>query len=187
MTDLRKIIEAACEEHDASLAKLTVLSIQNDPYRLDTEANHRDAKWIAEQLVKLYGPDQRTHWRGLHYAIVQDGTIRKPNGELYRNNDDDWEWMNERAGTARWLGYIPFERIIDQRNSPPIIHRKARVVPQAHLYVGLEVDIPDVDDIEPCAGATGFIARQPYHFVIFGEKSSLEDIVLPIAEEFEAD
>ena len=35
--------------------------------------------------------------------------------------------------------------------------------------------------------ARGFVARQAFHFAIFGEKSSLEDIVLPIAREFEAD
>ena len=35
--------------------------------------------------------------------------------------------------------------------------------------------------------ARGFVVRQGFHFVIFGEKSSLEDVVLPIAREFEAD
>jgi hypothetical protein len=35
--------------------------------------------------------------------------------------------------------------------------------------------------------ARGFVARQAFHFVIFGEKSSLEDVVKPIAEQFEAD
>ena len=156
---LRRILETACEEYEASLSDLTVLSAQIDPYRLDTDANHRDGAWLANQLAKLYGPAQRTHWRGLHYAIVQDGTIRKPNGEVYRNDDDDWEWLSEKAGkAARWLGYVSFERIIDQRNSPPIIHRKARATPAAHLLIGLNVEIPDVDDIEPRPYARGFIA-----------------------------
>jgi hypothetical protein len=186
--NLRDILEAACDDYDADMNDLTVLSIQIDPYRLDTEAKHRNGKWLAEQLAKFYGPDQRVHWRGLHYAIVQDGKIRKPNGELFRNNDSDWNWLCDDAGkAARWLGYIPFERISDQRNAPPIIHRKARVVPQAFISIGLDIEIPDVDDIEPRAYADGFVARQPYHFVIFGEKASLEDAVLPIAEEFEAD
>jgi hypothetical protein len=33
----------------------------------------------------------------------------------------------------------------------------------------------------------GFDVRQAYHFVIFGEKSSLEDVVVPIAGRYEAD
>ena len=141
-----------------------------------------------EQFAKLYGPAQRAHWRGLHYAVVADGKVRKPNGEIYRNTDDDWEWLiTNPAKAARWLGYVPFDRIIDQRNSAPIIHRKARVRPEARLSIGLDVEIPDAEDIEPLPIARGFVARQAFHFAIFGEKSSLEDVVLPIAEQFEGD
>jgi hypothetical protein len=184
---LRRILESACEEHKASLTDLTVLSAQVDPYRIDTAAGHRDGAWLAEQLAKLYGPAQRAHWRGLHYAIVANGKIRKPNGEIYRNTEDDWNWLAGPAKAGRWLGYIPFDRIVDQRNSPPAIHHKARVLPEARLSIGLDVEIPDVEDIEPLPIARGFVARQAFHFVIFGEKSSLEDVVLPIAQQFEAD
>jgi hypothetical protein len=185
---LRRILESACEEHKASLSDLTVLSVPVDPYRIDTEAGHRDGQWLAEQLVKIYGPRDRTHWRGLHYAIVTDGEIRKPNGEVYRNTDDDWEWLiGTPAKAARWLGYIPFNRIMDQRNAAPIIHRRSRARPEAHLSIGFDVAIPDAEDIEPVPVARGFVARQAFHFVIFGEKSSLEPVVDPIAEQFEAD
>jgi hypothetical protein len=181
-------LERACEEHGFGLADLTVLSAQVDPYRLDTAAGHRDGEWLAEQLNRLYGPTKRAHWRGLHYAIVAKGKIKKPDGAIYRNTDDDWDWLTGTpAKAARWLGYVPFDRIVDQRNSPPIIHRKARVDPHAWLSIGLDVDIPDADDIEPRAIAFGFVPRQAFHFVIFGEKSSLEDVVKPSASRNEAD
>ena len=53
----------------------------------------------------------------------------------------------------------------------------------------MDVVIPDVADI---AGfevpvVIGFVPRQAYHFVIFGEKASLEDVLLPIAEQRQAD
>jgi hypothetical protein len=185
---LRRILETACEDHKASLADLTVLSAQVDPYRIDTPAGHRDGAWVAEQLAKLYGPAQKLHLRGLHYALVQDGKIKKPDGEIYRNDDETWEWLiGGPAKAARWLGYVPFDRIRDQRNASPIIHHKARVVPQAHLSIGLDVEIPDAENIEPLPIARGFVARQAFTFVIFGEKSSLEDVVLPIARQHEAD
>jgi hypothetical protein len=187
-TSLRHILESACEEYKASLNDFTVLSAAVDPYRLDTVSGHRDGQWLAEQLAKLYGAGQRAHWRGLHYAIVSAGDIKKPNGETYRNTEDDWQWLiTNPAKAARWLGYVPFDRIVDQRNAAPIIHRKARVTPAAYLSIGIEVDIPDVADLEPTPGARGFVARQAFHFAIFGEKSSLEDVVKPIAEQFEAD
>jgi hypothetical protein len=184
---LRQVLETACEEYEASLSDLTVLSAQVDPYRIDTAAGHRDGAWLAEQLAKLYGPAQRAHWRGLHYAIVADGGIRKPNGEIYQNTNDDWEWLiTNPAKAARWLGYVPFERIVDQRNSAPTIHHKAWVAPKAHLSIGLDIEIPDAEDIEPLPIAYGFVVRQAFHFAIFGEKSSLEDVVLPIAAQFDS-
>jgi hypothetical protein len=99
-----------------------------------------------------------------------------------------WGWLiGAPAKSARWLGYVPFDRITDQRNTAPIIHHKARVRPEARLSIGLDVEIPDAADIEPLPIARGFVARQAFHFAIFGEKASLEDVVLPIAEQFEAD
>ena len=117
---------------------------QVDPYRLDTPSGHRDGKWAAAQLKRAIGEERRTHWRGLHYAIIARGNIRKPNGEIYQNTDTDWKWLSEIAGkAARWLGYIPFERITDNRNAEPIIHRKARVAPEARCRSELDVEIPD--------------------------------------------
>src|SRR6516162_2588072 len=97
------------------------------------------------------------------------------NGEAYSNDSDkDWDWLNAQASkAARWLGYVPFERFDDRRNNAPIIHRLSKVEPEAYISIGLEVDIPDSSDLEPTAWAEGFVARQPYHFAIFGEKSSL--------------
>jgi hypothetical protein len=185
---LRKILESACAKHQASLTDLTVLSAAVDPYRLDTNAGHRDGAWLAEQLVKFYGPTKTAHWRGLHYAIVADAAVEKPDGEIYQNTDDEWQWLiTAPAKAARWLGYVGFDRIRDARNSPPIVHRKAKVKPEAKLSIGLDVEIPDAEDIEPVPIARGFVVRHAYHFVIFGEKSSLEEIVLPIARHFEAD
>jgi hypothetical protein len=101
------------------------------------------------------GAERRIHWRGLHYAIVAAGDIRKPNGEIYRNDDANWTWLANSAGkAARWLGYVDFERIIDNRNSDPVILRRARVTPEAWVSIGLDITIPDVDELEPYAGVT---------------------------------
>jgi hypothetical protein len=185
---LRSVLQTACEKQGCGLGNLTVLSAQVDPYRLDTPAGHRDGQWVLKQFKRVLKKGARIHWRGLHYAIVVLGNVRKPDGEIYRNTDEDWEWLSTVAGkAARWLGYIPFDRITDNRNAEPIIHRKARVIPGAFVAIGLEVAIPDADDLEPMPLAQGFVARQAYHFAIFGEKASLEDVLLPIARAKEAD
>jgi hypothetical protein len=158
---LRSILETARAKAGCGLSDLTVLSAQVDPYRLDTASGHRDGKWLAKQLDRAIGKKRRIHWRGLHYALVSTSNLVKPNGEIYRNTDEDWNWLANVAGkAARWLGYIPFERIIDARNAEPIIHRKARVMPKRLVGIGLDVKIPDADDINPVPIAEGFEPRQ---------------------------
>jgi len=179
---LRAILEAACQKAGCGLGGLTVLSAQVDPYRLDTPAGHRDGRWVAEQLDRLVGRTKKIHWRGLHYTLVSTSNLIKPNGQPYLNMDEDWTWLIDTAGkAARWLGYVDFSRITDQRNAPPIIHRKARVIPKALISVGVDVEIPNVDDLEPRPVARGFEPRQAFSFAIFGEKSSLESVLDPIA------
>ena len=184
---LRRVIELALQQEGCDLKDLTVLSKQVDPYRLDTPSNHRDGQWLAKQLTQAIGPTQRIHWRGVHYVLVSSSRpIVKPDGELFRNTEDDWIWLSETAGkAARWLGYIPFERISDNRNAAAIIHRHALVRSDSHVVAGLDLTLPT--DITPEPVAEGFEARQAFHFAIFGEKASLEDVVNPIAASHHAD
>jgi hypothetical protein len=179
---LRSVLQKACLKAGCGLGTLTVLSAQVDPYRLDTPSGHRDGQWLAEHFNRLVGRNKRIHWRGLHYVLVSTTDLTKPNGEPYLNDDANWTWLIDTAGkAARWLGYIPFERITDNRNAAPIIYRKARLRPRALVSIGVDVAIPDVADLEPTPIAEGFEPRQAYAFAIFGEKASLEPVLLPIA------
>lgn len=182
---LRQILEKARTAEGVTQKALTVLSSRRDPYRLDTDAHHRHAKWAAELLTRFYGRDKQVHWRGLHYSIIMAKTkVRKPDGTIYANTESDWIWLNEQAGkAARWLGYIPFDRIIDKRNTPPLIHRRIETAP----YTFLPTFNADIPDLSLFPRAIGFEARQAFSFAIFGEKASLEEICVPIAAWYEAD
>jgi hypothetical protein len=185
---LRAILEDACETIGCGLSDLTVLSAQVDPYRLDTPSGHRDGKWLAKHFNRVVKRGKKIHMRGLHYALVSSTNLTKPNGEVYRNTDEDWTWLVNVAGkAARWLGYIDFDRITDNRNAEPWIHHKASVEPKALVSIGIDVAIPDAEDLEPTPIIEGFEPRQAFHFVIFGEKASLEDVLLPIARAKQAD
>jgi len=192
---LRNVLENARSEHGCDLKDLTVFDTKADPYRLDTPKNHRVGAWAARQIARFFRPGQRIHIRGLRYAIVAKGNVRKPDGKIYRNTDPDWEWLAEEAmKAARWLGYVPFDRISDKRNAEPIIHR-ARASPEPtarNLYASvwtppIAVDLGEIYVTEPMGQLTGFDREQPSALVIFGEKSSLEDVLLPIAQRYGAD
>ena len=179
--NLRDVLDA----HGGSLKDLTVLAPANDPFRVDTDAGHRDGAWLANTLTDLGVTGQR-HLRGLHYILV-GGDVSKPNGLPYSNTEPDWLWLGKAAKAARWLRYVPFDRIIDQRNDEPVVRRWVRSQPEAFVSVDFDVTIPDADDLAPRVGLDGFNADQPYRLVFVGEKSSLRPVLDPIAVRYHAD
>ena len=184
------------------MADLTVLT-ENDPYRIDTPDGHRIGAWFADQLRARRG-DRLTHLRGFHYALVAAGDVRKPdsgwrdpktgapskrgaNGAVYANTEEDWTWLqSEAAKAARWLGYVDFEQIIDNRNDPPFILRAEDCEPETTLDHGLRFALPR-NGLAPQPVLSGFVGRQQFALVFHGEKSSLKTAMLPLAERFGAD
>jgi hypothetical protein len=189
MTDrspLRQAIDAAIAEANGSklsMKDLTVLSPQIDPFRLDTPVNHKIGKWLADTAATLGLGDRKIHLRGLHYMVIG---WPKPCGTAYTNTEADWLWLSGEAGkAARWLGYIPFDQIFDNRNAAPDVRIFEEPNPHPFINVGIDIEIPD--DIRPELGVAGFEGTQPYKIVMVGEKSSLEPVLSPIAESHKAD
>jgi hypothetical protein len=184
---LRQALDAAIAESNGSklsMQDLTVLSPQADPFRLDTPANHKIGKWLADTAANLGLGSRKIHNRGLHYMILGQPKL---DGSLYVSDDASWTLMEKASKYARWLGYIPFDQITDQRNAPPVVRIFEQTVPVPYINVGIDIEIPDADDIIPGLGVDGFTGVQPYKIVLVGEKSSLDDVLGPIAEEFGAD
>ena len=182
MSTLRSIIKSA----SGSLDSNTVMSAITDPYRIDTEANHRDAKWLADAFAQ--GKLVQIHCRGLHYTIVSLPELRKPNGDPYLNDVDNWTWLQRVAGAARWLGYIDFDAITDERNAGPELWLPP-TFEDAGLRIAHDADDlawpPELPSIEIKAQAP--YARQAYRLVLIGEKSSLRTVLKPICAKFEAE
>ena len=186
---------------------LTVLSHKYDPFRFDTPERHRDAAWFTELFERLVGPDEIVHIRGLHYRLVSEGGAIKPDGTPYRNTDGDYTFLGDAAKRARWLGYIPFERIVDHRNDAPTEYRAARSVtptPAASVsailfsggwesvsFISAEAPLVTLGLGEEASLSSfacqlfpslwGLDVEQPYCFAFFGEKSSLREVLQPIA------
>jgi hypothetical protein len=132
-----------------SLTDLTVLDEGNDPFRADAPAGHRDGAWLAATAADLGLGGRRIHLRGLHYMVIGRP---KPDGVPYANTDKDWKWLHEKAGkAARWLGYIPFDQITDQRNAEPAVRKFTRPDPWPYITVGIDVDLPAAATQDPRA------------------------------------
>lgn len=177
------LLRLALQSAGGSMSALTVLAPQNDPFRVDTPAGHRDGRWLADQVAELDLTGPR-HLRGLHYVLIGR---RKPNGLPYTNTEQDWLWLANAAKSARWLGYVPFEQIVDQRNAPPEIRKFTPPDPQPYISVDFEIVVPDYEDLRPYVGVAGFTGTQPYRLALVGEKSSLRDVLASVADRYQAD
>ena len=180
---LRRVLSDAVAISDYGMGELTVLATQNDPYRVDTPAGHRDAKWFKEQIDRFV-PTARIHLRGLHYQISSAADVVLPNGLPYTNTDESWLWLQSKAAkAARWLGYVPFGRIVDQRNEAPKNYVPEAVSPEPGWEQGDGIWVPhSVEDAMP-RPACEFPVLQPYRIIMIGEKASLESILLPVVKE----
>lgn len=185
---LRAIIEAAAEDEQTSLADLTVMSALTDPYRLDVPAKHRDAAWIANAW-RQSGARQGIHLRGLHYVFVSvSPALVLPDGTLYLNTAEHWIWLQQAAGYARWLGYIPFEAIVDERNLPPIIATEGVYAPFVTVTrLHESARCTPFNDLLPRPILEDMAVRQAYRLVLIGEKQSLAEVLRPIAQQYHAE
>jgi hypothetical protein len=180
---LRAVLDQTIADHGGGLGTWTVLDAKNDPFRCDTPAGHRDGRWLATQAEDKLG-DRTIHLRGFHYAVL--GEI-KPNSSSYVNTDAEWNWLQGSAAkAARWLGYVPFDRIRDARNNEPIVRIHKHEDPTPYLSPG-EVELTLPEQLAPTIEVEGFVGVQPYKLVLVGEKTSLEEVLAPIAEQYKAD
>ena len=69
----------------STVKDLLVLAPQNDPFYAGNGVEGDKARWFAE-LWERFGYGSGAHLRRVHYRIVSEGNIVKPDGELYDNN-----------------------------------------------------------------------------------------------------
>ncbi len=173
---------------------LIILAPQNDPFYSGSDGERKDAEWFAG-LWELFGYTTGVHLRRIHYRILSEGTIHRPDGSLYENSRDHWQWMNKASRHARYLGLINPEDLVDKRNPTPHIyltpswddgpgwsyelHRERLDRLDPRLGNGLR----DLVSVE--ADVIGYLyeeSYQPYHVEVWAEKTTMDDILVPLCE-----
>ena len=120
--------------------------------------------------------------------MLMSGGVVKPDGKPYTNTEDNWKWLSEGAAkAARFLDYVPFDQIFDARNAEPVTRIWTPPAPTPYMSGGIDVVIPDASEVEPRIEIEDFAGSQPYKLVIVGEKTSLRELLVPIADRFRAD
>ncbi len=178
---------------------LLVLAPQNDPFYAGNGVEGDKARWFAE-LWERFGYGSGAHLRRVHYRIVSEGNIVKPDGELYENNNGCWQYMQGASRQARYLGLVDPEEVVDKRNPAPNIYMGPGALGWGDReepgwgydfygfeLPGIEVPRPSVDppDLYP-TGYDYHNTMQFYHVEVWVEKTTMDDILVPLCRQTQA-
>jgi hypothetical protein len=176
--------------------KTLVLNDASDPFYIG-ESRMRDAQWFAA-LYREYGFGRGVHIRRIHYRIIsQREPVQLPGGGDYINTVTCSKILGEAACAARYAGLVDAEDFDDRRN------------PEPTLFLGDQVDEPSVNvsgetefpirppgiDVSISPGYVPdeipelglFISAEcpaPYHVEIWCEKSTVNDVLEPLARQY---
>lgn len=158
-----------------------VLSPQNDPFYVGTETDKIRAAWFAD-IWKRAGFTSGVHLRRVHYwTISQPEPILMHSGEPYQNTDGCWDYLVQSSKYARYLGLVRIEDVIDNKNPKPTINLNIGEIAPSY-----QINVPNLDNPYVWVNGLSESAVQPYHMEIWCEKSTMNDVLEPLANKYGA-
>lgn len=178
-------IKGMAKANGLTVKDLIALAPQNDPFYAGTPTEWANAEWFAG-LWQTFGYTQGVHIRRVHYQIIsQDPPVLMTNGEPYENTETCWTYLNQASKMARYLELIDPGAFVDRRNPDPHIF-KPQQAEAPSLWLGGDtegVTFPEFPQL-PGYGIEGYTGTQPYHLEIWCEKSTMNDVLLPLCEQY---
>jgi len=177
----------------STVVDMLVLSPQHDPFYAGNGAEGEKAHWFAE-LWERFGYGSGVHLRRVHYRLVAEGNILKPEGLPYENDRACWEYMQAASRQARYMGLVDPEEVVDRRNPAPKIYMgpgtpgwEEREEPGwDYEFYGFELPgltLPTPSLYLPELSPTGYAynaSMQRYHVEVWAEKTTMDDILVPL-------
>src|SRR3990167_4753789 len=108
-------IKELAKANDISVKDLLALSPNNDPFYVGSAGKMEKAKWFAN-VYKQMGSPRECHIRRVHYWVVSKA-LKKPDGSVYENTEEDWGFLTMCAKYARYAGFVPIENMTYSQNT----------------------------------------------------------------------
>jgi hypothetical protein len=182
-------IKALAKRTRRSVNDLIVLAPQNDPFYTGTPGDKALGEWFAS-LWEAFGYGQGVHIRRVHYQVVsQDPPVLMPNGKPYENTVECWDVLNMASKAARYLRLVDPAAFDDRRNPGTLMYaRHYQPAPEIALSGRLyqsSFQLPDFPDL-PMYSVYGYRADQDYHLEVWCEKSTMNDVLIPLCQTYGA-
>jgi hypothetical protein len=187
-------IKAMAKERRCTILDLLVLARQNDPFFAGSETDWAMAMWFTG-LWNDFGFTTGIHLRRVHYQLVSQVDARKHNGLPYENTELDWDYLGKASKYARTLKLVDPTAFVDRRNPNPHVFLTAGETTDPgwdHSFP--EWNLPRIDSdltwnmdwFLPDFHVAGYDRAdllQPYHVEIWCEKSTMDDILIPLCRQ----
>jgi hypothetical protein len=165
-----------------SATDLLALARANDPFYCGSPTDLQRAEWFAEQWERFQFR-HGVHLRRIHYVLMsQKKAILLPNGMPYQNTMVVWDALSTASKAARYLGLVAIDAFDDRRNPPAVIYETdaqgAVLVRASEPY--FSVFVPSDDQLHPKLHVECVAHRPRYHLEVWCEKSTMNDVLLPI-------
>jgi len=162
-----------------------VLDYYNDPFYIGPRRQER-AEWFAQIWHALDIP-VGYHYRRIHYRMIsQNPPVRHYNGGVYLNTFECWQDLNNTARDAAHLGRVPLDAFVDRRNPEPYTYVE---YPGDARIDGINGEIPSLSParfympvLPRYAQLSAGVVPQPYHIELWAEKSTMNDVLIPLAQ-----
>lgn len=178
---------------------LLALSDSRDPFYV-TPGRLALAQWFAG-IWDVLNPPHGYHLRRLHYRLVVMPDAERPkklNGAVYLNIEEDWKTLSGASVDARALGLVDAAKFTDRRAGEPVyIADDSGEGADASIFCyGAELDSPpeetafafeyeperfEFPDL-PNALVNAPRLAEPYAIEVWAEKSTMNDILVPLAQ-----
>jgi hypothetical protein len=175
------------------LDTLYTLGSPNDPWMADVDYRSKHAYWVAD-IFEQFEIRSRIHARQIHYRLIsQKVPIPQADGAPYVNSFDCYNRLCDAIRDARYLDLISTEVIIDRRNPEPTINVDGEGDVDAEIEIeGGSIERHDFGRVyaPPDVSLPGVsLAQEPsfgqrYHLEIWIEKSTMNEVLMPLAREY---
>ena len=183
----REILQDFSKRLGRPVGTLYVMDAWTDPFYIG-EVRKAGAEWFA-QIWRDLGIPLGYHYRRIHYKMIsQDPPLAFWKGGNYQNTEMHWYELNIAARDAVALGFIPLDAFVDRRNPNPIIYLQQPIDTQIGPIEDGAATIPSARFWAPALAALWRadpgIIPQRYHIEIWAEKSTMNDILDPLARHY---
>lgn len=177
-------LKAAAKQYKLRVTDLLALAPKNDPFYAGTPATVDRGRWFAEVYTAAgFSQFRPPHLRRVHYwTVSQDPPVIMPDGMPYTNTQGCWEFMIEASKAARYLGLVPLDGIVDNKNPTPLV----QAVYSDENTPSVEIGIPDFDSPDIWINRPPASNAQPYHLELWCEKSTMNDVLRPVCDRYHA-